>query len=148
MDPSLFDDDEDNQFLTAQEANEQFILDNLTLEKAVYLIFTHIPKLPNTPPSEFLKDYAAYVNQGFIGKNHLADVLAQQFIDAKVGPGVQIDAKQKAIEAEKRKREREEESRAEKVKNDMSFYIQHIHIKNAVNFRLLQRRLKFIEPEH
>lgn len=119
LDPSLFDDDDDmdNIFLTPQEANEQFILDNLTLEKAVYLIFTHIPKLPNSPPAEFIKDYSTFVTQGNIGKIHLANVLAQQFTDAKVGPGTQVEAKQKAAEAEKKKREKEEEAKNEKVFN-------------------------------
>lgn len=117
LDPNVFDDDDeiDSQFLTPQEANEQFILENLTLAKAVYLIFTHIPKLPNTAPTDFLKEYASFVSQGNIGKIHLANVLAQQFTMAQIGPGVHIEARQKVIEAEKKKREKEEESKNEKV---------------------------------
>lgn len=117
LDPSMFMDDEDidSLLLTPQEANEQFILENLTLEKAVYLIFTHIPKLPSSAPTEFIRDYEIFVAQGNIGKIHLANVLAQQFIETKVGPGVQIEAKQKAMEAEKKKREKEEEIKNEKV---------------------------------
>lgn len=46
-DPSHNDVEETfDPLLTPQEVNEQFILDNLTLEKAVYLIVTSIPKLP------------------------------------------------------------------------------------------------------
>lgn len=117
LDQSMFDDEEENDtvHLTPQEANEQFILENLTLEKAVYLIFTHIPKLPSSAPTEFIRDYEIFVAQGNIGKIHLANVLAQQFIEAKVGPGVQIETKQRAMDAEKKKREREEEMKNEKV---------------------------------
>lgn len=124
LDPNVFDDEDENEslFLNPQEANEQFILENLSLEKAVYLIFTHIPKLPSVAPTEFLKDYETYVTQGYIGKIHLANVLAQQFTEAKVGPGVQIEAKQKAIEAERKKREKEEELKNEKVRKSYSRY--------------------------
>lgn len=118
LDPSVYDDEDENEslFLTPQEANEQFILENLTLEKAVYLIFTHIPKLPSVAPTEFLGDYEVFVTQGNIGKIHLANVLAQQFTESKVGPGVQIEAKQKAVEADRKKREKEEELKNEKVR--------------------------------
>ncbi|KAJ8979540.1 hypothetical protein NQ317_017688 [Molorchus minor] len=103
----------DNVFLNPQEANEQFILENLTLEKAVYLIFTHIPKLPNTVPPEFLNDYAKFYKTGNIGKLYLAAVLGEQFTEANVGPGAKIAAREKALEVSK-KREREQEEEKEK----------------------------------
>ncbi|VEN62446.1 unnamed protein product, partial [Callosobruchus maculatus] len=73
--------------LTPKEINEQFIMENLTLEKAVYLIVTNIPKLPPTLPPEFVRDYADFVTNGNIGKVHVANVMAAQFIEAGVGPG-------------------------------------------------------------
>lgn len=128
--------------LTPQEATEQFILDNLTLEKAVYLIFTHIPKLPNRAPPDFQKDYESFVSQGNIGKIYLANVLAQQFSEAKVGPGVQIEAKLKAFEMERKKREREEEeSKNEKVSFKLNIETKFIS-EFIFCFRLPQRRRK------
>lgn len=153
LDPNVFDDEEDIDalLLTPLEANEQFILENLTLEKAVYLIFTHIPKLPSVAPNEFIRDYATFVTQGNIGKIHLANVLAQQFIEAKVGPGVRIEAKQKAIEAEKRKREKEEEIKNEKVGNRVEIQTESQNTFYTFGFRLQQQRRKkskFKELEH
>ncbi|CAH1176158.1 unnamed protein product [Phaedon cochleariae] len=101
--------------LTPQEANEQFILENLSLEKAVYLIFTNIPKLPNTVPADFISDYAEFVSSGNIGKIHLANIMAKQFTEAKVGPGSKIVEKQKSPElTKKRSREIEEKDEREK----------------------------------
>lgn len=119
IDPSTFelDDTSDSQFITPQEANEQFILENLTLEKAVYLIFTHIPKLPNTIPPNFVADYQKYFKGGNVGKIALANVLAEQFTDANVGPGAKIVVKERTPEITNKKREREpEEAKEEKEK--------------------------------
>ncbi|KAH1013541.1 hypothetical protein HUJ04_002523 [Dendroctonus ponderosae] len=89
---------------TPLEANEKFINDNLTIDKAIYLIFTNIPKLPLNMPASFHKDYAKFVLSGRIGKNHLAEALAAQFVEAKVGPGVNIKPEEKP-ESAKRKRD-------------------------------------------
>ncbi|KAJ8916157.1 hypothetical protein NQ315_016296 [Exocentrus adspersus] len=115
--PFEFDDTNDSQFLTPQEANEQFILENLTLEKAVYLIFTHIPKLPNAMPPDFVGDYQKYFKGGTIGKIPLANVLAEQFTEAGVGPGVKVPVRETAPETTSKKREREpDETKEEKEK--------------------------------
>lgn len=108
---SLEDDSETSLPLprTAQEANERFIKDNITIEKAIYLIFTHIPKLPLSMPASFVKDYGKYVSSGRIGKDYLAEALATQFVEAKVGPGV--DVVEEKQEAPKRKRDPEESKR-------------------------------------
>lgn len=92
---------------TPQEANERFINANLTVEKAIYLIFTNIPKLPLSMPASFNKDYSKYVLSGRIGKSYLAEALATQFVEAKVGPGVDIKVEEKP-QVPKRKREPEE----------------------------------------
>lgn len=97
----------DNQPQTPQEANERFIIDNLTIEKAIYIIFTSIPKLPLSMPQSFNKDYAKYVLSGRIGKEYLAEVLAAQFVEANVGPGVDVKVPEK-IEPPKRKRDIDE----------------------------------------
>ncbi|KAJ8940017.1 hypothetical protein NQ314_010848 [Rhamnusium bicolor] len=115
--PFDFDDTNDSQFhLTPQEANEQFILENLTLEKAVYLIFTHIPKLPNTLPTDFITDYARFFKTGSIGKIHLANVLAEQFTEANVGPGSKIIVKQKTTDSNKKRERESDDSKDEKDK--------------------------------
>lgn len=119
IEPSAFelDDTNDSQFMTPQEANEQFILENLTLEKAVYLIFTHIPKLPNAIPPSFIIDYQKYFKGGNVGKIPLANVLAEQFTEANVGPGAKIVVKERTPETTNKKREREpEEAKEEKEK--------------------------------
>ncbi|XP_018561363.1 symplekin isoform X1 [Anoplophora glabripennis] len=111
------DDTNDSQFDTPQEANEHFILENLTLEKAVYLIFTHIPKLPNTIPPNFVADYQKYFKGGNVGKMPLANVLAEQFTEARVGPGAKVVVKERTPETNSKKREREsEETKDEKEK--------------------------------
>ncbi|XP_074025533.1 symplekin scaffold protein [Leptinotarsa decemlineata] len=117
LDHNSFDIDEstDSQ-LTPLEANEQFILENLTLEKAVYLIFTNIPKLPNTVPTDFIKDYAEFVNLGNIGKIHLANVLAKQFTQANVGPGKKIAEKLKSLEQSKKRSRESEDNKDEREK--------------------------------
>lgn len=92
---------------TPQEANERFINANLTVEKAIYLIFTNIPKLPLSMPASFNKDYSKYVLSGRIGKSYLSEALATQFVEAKVGPGVDIKVEEKP-QVPKRKREQEE----------------------------------------
>lgn len=113
-DPSHNDVEETfDPLLTPQEVNEQFILDNLTLEKAVYLIVTSIPKLPLQPPSEFIRDYADYVNSGNIGRIHLANALAKQFTEANIGPGKNVKQK---TPTESKKRAREEEAKEDKEK--------------------------------
>ncbi|CAG9771248.1 unnamed protein product [Ceutorhynchus assimilis] len=93
---------------TPQEANEKFINTNLTVEKAIYLIFTNIPKLPINMPASFNKEYAKYVSSGRIGKQYLAEVLAAQFVDAKVGPGVNVKVEEKLEQTNKRKRDNED----------------------------------------
>lgn len=113
---------------TAQEANERFIKENITIEKAIYLIFTHIPKLPLSMPASFVKDYAKYVSSGRIGKDYLAEALATQFVDAKVGPGV--DVIEEKPEAPKRKRDQEESKKEdERVRfSSMFFYFTSVII--------------------
>ncbi|XP_030752389.1 symplekin [Sitophilus oryzae] len=110
IDPLLLVDLEDNDSnqtpLSPQDVNEKFILDNLTLEKAIYLIITNIPKLPLTMPASFAKDYSKYVSSGRIGKEHLAGALAVQFVEAKVGPGVDVIPEKP--ESNKRKRDNKE----------------------------------------
>uniref|UniRef100_A0A6P7G6A9 Symplekin n=1 Tax=Diabrotica virgifera virgifera TaxID=50390 RepID=A0A6P7G6A9_DIAVI len=102
--------------LTPQEINEQFILDNLTLEKAVYLIVTNIPKLPNQVPPEFLKDYAEYANTSNIGRIPLANIMAKQFLEANVGPGKKAEEKRKKSPPETKSKPKEDEVREEKEK--------------------------------
>ncbi|KAG5864258.1 hypothetical protein JTB14_019630 [Gonioctena quinquepunctata] len=111
-----FDFEESEPQLTPQEANEQFILENLSLEKAVYLIFTNIPKLPNTVPTAFIKDYAEFVNSGNIGKIHLANVLAKQFTEANIGPGSKIVEKRKSPEQSKKRNRDTEEGKDDREK--------------------------------
>lgn len=98
--------------LTPLEINEQYILENLTLEKAVYLIVTNIPKLPTAVLPDFIKDYAPFSSTGNIGKIHLASVMAKQFIEAGVGPGIKVVPKEVSSEvsirkSSNRKRDRE-----------------------------------------
>ncbi|XP_066261627.1 symplekin [Euwallacea similis] len=100
---------------TPQEANERFINENLTIEKAIYLIFTNIPKLPQTSPASFNKDYAKYMLSGRIGKEYLAEALAAQWVEAKVGPGVDVKVMEEKREISKRKRE-VDEGKKEEVK--------------------------------
>ncbi|CAG9859181.1 unnamed protein product [Phyllotreta striolata] len=100
--------------LTPQEINEQFILDNLTLEKAVYLIVTNIPKLPLQASNEFIREYAEYVNSGKVGRIYLANALAKQFTDSNIGPGKTAE-KQKSP-PEPKKKPKEDENKEEKEK--------------------------------
>ncbi|CAH1966093.1 unnamed protein product [Acanthoscelides obtectus] len=113
--------------LTPQEINEQFIMENLTLEKAVYLIVTNIPKLPPTLPPDFVRDYADFVTSGNIGKVHVANVMAAQFTEAGVGPGAKVTQPAAAAEEKEksppappeissRKREREADAKDDREK--------------------------------
>ncbi|XP_060516392.1 symplekin [Cylas formicarius] len=98
-----YDDTNDSNFpsMTPQEVNEKFIMENLTIEKAIYLIFTNVPKLPNIMPASFVKDYGKYVLSGRIGREYLAEALAAQFLAAKVGPGADIIVEEKIEELKK-----------------------------------------------
>lgn len=101
----------------------------------MYLIFTHIPKLPPIVPQEFVKDYMEYVNLGNIGKIHLANVLAKQFTEASVGPGAKIEAKEKMVEMNKKREREQEENKVEKEKVGIAF---NNKIPNYLIFFILQ----------
>lgn len=116
---------------TPLEANEKFINDNLTIDKAIYLIFTNIPKLPLAMPASFHKDYAKFVLSGRIGKSHLAEALAAQFVEAKVGPGVNIKCEEKP-ESAKRKREIDDvNAEEEMVRAIFIYFLSNINVTSS-----------------
>ncbi|KAL1491323.1 hypothetical protein ABEB36_011936 [Hypothenemus hampei] len=100
---------------TPEEVNTRFIMNNLTIEKAIYLIITNIPKMPLNMPTSFKNNYAKYVSSGRIGKQYLAEILANQFVEAKVGPGVNVKPEER-IESTKRKRELPDEVKLDEEK--------------------------------
>lgn len=87
--------------------SEQTLLENLTLEKTVYLIITTISKLPSTMPYGFRENYNKYVKSGNINKNTLASILINQFVDAEIVPKSSKNLHDKELDVINKKRERE-----------------------------------------
>ncbi|CAH0557110.1 unnamed protein product [Brassicogethes aeneus] len=112
--------------LTPIETNEQFVNENLSVDKAVYLMMTSIPKLPSTMPQDFAKVYNKYVHSGRIGKAHCVHLLAKQLLDNRLGPGGKMEPppqKEKEPEVISKKREREvdeEDKQLEKEKEKVA----------------------------
>lgn len=84
----------EKQQKVANEVNEKYILDNLTLEKAVHLVITGLNKIPNSMPSNFTNNYSGFVKNAQVGQPKIiAKLLAKQFFEADVGPGTKAAAK-------------------------------------------------------
>lgn len=84
----------EKQQKVANEVNEKYILDNLTLEKAVHLVITGLNKTPNSMPSHFTNEYSVFVKNAQVGQPKvIAKLLAKQFFEADVGPGTKAAAK-------------------------------------------------------
>lgn len=84
----------EKQQKAALEANEKYIIDGLTLEKAVSLIVTGLNKVPAAMPNFFSDEYAVFVQSGQVGQTKIiAKLLAKQFLDADLGPGAKLITK-------------------------------------------------------
>lgn len=84
----------ERQQKVANEVNEKYVLDNLTLEKAVHLVITGLNKIPNNMPSSFSNEYLVFVKNAQVGQPKvIAKLLAKQFFEADVGPGTKAAAK-------------------------------------------------------
>lgn len=84
---------------TALEANEKYILDNLSIEKTVHLLINSLTKVPNTMPPQFASDYVGFVNSGQVGQlKVIAKLLGAQFLEVGLGPGGKIATKSPPVE--------------------------------------------------
>lgn len=78
----------------AIEANREFILENLNKNNCIQLVMNGLYKVPDAMPLGFVKDY----NESTKGRpsgdlKTIAKLLAEQFLDAGVGPGSKIAGK-------------------------------------------------------
>ncbi|XP_063902796.1 symplekin isoform X2 [Zophobas morio] len=126
LDPQIdFDNDtNDSEPQSLQEINEQFVMENFTLEKAVQLIFSSINKLPTTMPFEFSKEYSKFVDSGRVGQVEiLAKILATQMTEASVSPpgkffmkkNEEVKPPEKEIEEDKDEKEKLQKKERAKV---------------------------------
>lgn len=93
--------------LSPQEVNENFVLENLTLEKAVAIAEVTLSKLPDTMPVFFAKDYDKLVKAGTIGNEDITILLMTNLLTENgLGPGV---ANIEARDNKKRERENDDE---------------------------------------
>lgn len=76
------------------EANEKYVLDNLSIEKTVHLVISSLNKVPDTMPAQFANDYVGFINSGKVGQvKVIAKLLGAQLLEAGLGPGVKIAIK-------------------------------------------------------
>lgn len=78
----------------ALEANEKYVLDNLSIEKTVNLVLNALTKLPSAIPPQFANDYVGFINAGQVGQPKvIAKLLGAQFLEIGLGPGAKIATK-------------------------------------------------------
>lgn len=83
----------------ALEANEKYVLDNLSIEKTVHLVMSGLTKVPNVMPSQFANDYVGFINSGQVGQPKvIAKLLGAQFLEIGLGPGAKIATKSPPVE--------------------------------------------------
>lgn len=76
------------------EANEKYVLDNLSIEKTVHLVINSLSKVPNVMPVQFAGEYAGFISSGQVGQPKVvAKLMAAQFLEVGLGPGAKIATK-------------------------------------------------------
>lgn len=104
----------------ALEANEKYVLDNLSIEKTVHLVINSLSKVPSTMPPQFPNDYVGFVSAGQVGQPKvIAKLLGAQLLEIGLGPGAKVATKSPPVEKsiEEVVIKQEPEDKDEKVKN-------------------------------
>lgn len=82
----------------AIDVNETFILENLNKAVCVQLVMNHFQKVPESIPVKFVNDYKESLKLGQAGDlKIISKYLAEQFVEAGVGPGNKIIGKTSLI---------------------------------------------------
>lgn len=82
----------------ASEVNESFILQNLNNNMVINIIVASMKNFPSTIPGHFPGDYSRAIANG-TDLVQIAKLLAEQFTEADVGPGIKIyNSKEHGIE--------------------------------------------------